>query len=71
MQLTVMVTNISRTGCRLECLAPLIRRKPVIVRFENGVRKPATIKWSKTGAYGCEFDTPLDENVLFDFANSG
>ena len=69
--LTVRVRNISASGCKIECMAPLDPALPVIVRFEEFGERKAKIMWSKVGGYGCKFDQKLPESVVGKLAGNG
>ncbi|WP_394728145.1 PilZ domain-containing protein [Altererythrobacter sp. GH1-8] len=62
--LTARVSNISRTGCLLECMAALDTDLPLTLKIENSVLLSGTIVWSRVGASGCQFDHRLDDQVL-------
>ena len=64
LEFTVMVTNISRGGCRIESLARLHEEHPLLLSIAGMPPLHARIKWSKTGACGCKFAAPLDGPVL-------
>ena len=62
--LTVKVADISTSGCKIECMAPLDPAKKVLLRFDSYGQCKAAVMWSRVGAYGCKFDQKLSDAVI-------
>lgn len=58
------IANISVSGARLECLAPLHADLPLQVIINDQSRLRSRIVWTSTGVYGCEFESRLTDAEL-------
>ncbi|MEL7189988.1 MAG: PilZ domain-containing protein [Pseudomonadota bacterium] len=56
--------NVSKTGCKLQCLASLDQQKVISIEAANCPRITAHIVWSNAGSYGCKFEVPLSDDVI-------
>lgn len=69
---TALVTDLGLTGCRVRTEAVGVTRSETLVLWLGDVGPiPGTLKWSKGGALGVLFDTPLDEGTLAALLASG
>lgn len=59
----VAIDNLSCTGARLRCSAPL-RIGAEGVLSAPGLDRFGRIVWSEGGAFGVQFDEPLDHNTV-------
>lgn len=60
-----LVTDLGATGCRVRTEAVGVTRSEALQLWLGEVGPIAgTLKWSKGGALGVLFDTPLDEGTL-------
>ncbi|NVE93750.1 PilZ domain-containing protein [Altererythrobacter lutimaris] len=62
--LNAKISDISRTGCRIECMVKPDTDKPVTIMIDQAKRLNARIVWSSVGAYGCQFDVRLNDREL-------
>ena len=60
-----LVTDLGLQGCRLRTEAVGVTRSEALVLWLGEVGPIAgTLEWSKGGALGVQFNTPLDEGTL-------
>lgn len=64
LEVSVMVPNISRSGCEIQCLVSLDPKFPVLLSYKAYPKVRAQIMWSKTGAHGCKFENPIPQDIL-------
>jgi hypothetical protein len=64
------VTNLSESGCQIHWTAQLEKGAEVFVKLTAQLPLRATIMWSKDGASGCEFATPLTEAAILGLTSS-
>lgn len=63
-EVSVIVTNLSLTGCKLESLTALDPKVPVLISCRHNPNIKAQIMWSKTGSHGCKFEKALCDETL-------
>ena len=66
LEVSVIVTNLSRAGCKIETLISLDPKSPVLISYKEYPTIRAQIMWSKTGAHGCKFDKPIPDHILLE-----
>lgn len=66
-----VVRNISPTGLMLECLRPPALGQHLLVELRSDKRLPGTVRWSREGQIGLQFDSPINvEQVLHEDRSS-
>jgi hypothetical protein len=71
LEVSIMISNISCGGCKIECMMELAPDCPVVISSQHLPAVRAQIMWSKTGAYGCKFAKPIKEEVLVELLSAG
>lgn len=62
--LDVQVTDLSFTGCRIECGNHLPFDEPITIGFAGIGQCPGRIVWAAGHQHGCQFDSPLTQEEL-------
>jgi len=62
-QINVRVRNLSAGGMMAEGKADLERGTALTVRLRNIGDVPGQVAWTKQGAFGISFDTPVDPKL--------
>lgn len=70
-KMAAKLTNISRTGCKFETMITLNSSERLMIRFPDGQKLAAIIKWSNIGSYGCEFTSRLNDSELTEIVRAG
>lgn len=60
------ITNISRGGCRMECMFTFDPAQILLIKLDHGIKLRAYIRWSNATRYGCQFEKPLSDRELTD-----
>lgn len=61
----VLVTDLGPNGCRMRADAVgVTKAEPLVLRIGSTGPIAARLKWTKGGALGVAFDTPLAEDVI-------
>lgn len=56
--------DISTFGCRLSDVAPTDEGQRIWLRLPRTAPITACVAWSKDGALGCRFDTPISQGLM-------
>ncbi|MDB5695587.1 MAG: hypothetical protein JWN21_1130 [Sphingomonas bacterium] len=56
--------DISTFGCRLSDVAPLEEGHQLWLRLPKTMPITARVAWSRDGALGCRFDTPISQGLM-------
>lgn len=59
-----VITNLSESGCKIHWNAQVENGTEVFVKLTTQIPLRATIRWSRDGASGCEFATPLTTGAI-------
>ena len=65
--LKVKVSDLSTSGCRIECGAELQPKDEVWIKLTGMVAMRAVVIWSSDGQAGCKFSLPIEPIVLSGF----
>ena len=61
----VLITDLASNGCRMRAGAVgVTKTEPLVLRIGPAGPIAARLKWTKGGALGVSFDTPLDEALV-------
>ena len=63
-EVSVIISNLSRTGCKVETMMSLASKETLLLNHRDQPAIRAEIMWSKTGAYGCKFHNPISSKML-------
>jgi len=61
--LLVTLTNLSITGCRIECNEPVVVPGPLVLHIEGIPSITGKTAWQEGKQVGCQFDEPLHPAV--------
>lgn len=64
LEISALVTNLSRSGCRIESMINLDPKAPVLISYREFPTIRAKIMWSKVGGHGCKFEKPIPDATL-------
>lgn len=64
LEVSVMITNLSRSGCKVDSQIALDPKAPLLLTYRDYPSIRAQIMWSKTGAHGCKFEKPIPDEIF-------
>lgn len=64
LEVSVMITNLSRYGCKIESLISLDSKAPVLLTYRNYPTIRGQIMWTKTGSHGCKFEKSIPDHLM-------
>ncbi|MEQ1510810.1 MAG: PilZ domain-containing protein [Sphingopyxis sp.] len=60
----ILVTDLSRTGCRADTLSKINAEERIWITLPGFTSIEAVIRWVKPGQFGAQWNAPLHESVF-------